>query len=212
MATMPAHPIAGRLAAALIAAVAWTGLLVQFFELLPQNGPVTALSTMLSFFTITTNLLVAFVFSALALGRPVSPRLVAFTMLSIVLVGTVNAALLWGLLELSGGSALVDRLLHVTTPIATLIFWIVFTPKGHLTRRDPLLWAIYPLLYLAYALTRGFSSGRFAYPFLNLSTLGWPRVILNAAVIAAAFLAASFATVWVDGRLAVRTSTAPARI
>ena len=212
MTTMPAHPLAGRFAATLIAAIAWLGLALQLSELLPQNGLLPSLGIMLSFFTITTNLLVAFVFTALALNRRVSPRLVAFAMLSIVLVGVVNAILLWGLLELSGGSALVDRLLHVTTPIATLLFWIVFTPKGHLTRRDPLLWAIYPVLYLAFALIRGLATGRFAYPFLNVTVLGWSRVSLTAVVIAIAFLAAGFAIVWIDSRLGTRTPAAPSRI
>ena len=209
---MSAHPIAARLAAALIAVIAWAGLSVQLAELLPRNGLAASLGIMLGFFTITANLLVALAFSALATGRPLSPRVVAFVMISILLVGVVNAVLLWGLLELSGGSALVDRLLHVTTPILTLLFWIFVTPKGHLTRRDPLLWTIYPLLYLAYALTRGLATGRFAYPFLNVAVLGWPRVLLTAVLLAVAFLAASFATVWLDHRLAARTPAATNRI
>ena len=205
------RPLA-RLVAAAIAAVAWVGLAVQFTELHRTHTALASLAIMLAFFTITTNLLVALVFSALALNRtPLrSAFLVAGTALSILLVGVINALLLWGLLELSGGSALVDRLLHVLTPTAVPLFWLLATPKGTLRRRDPLLWAIYPLAYLCFSLARGALTGQYPYPFINVAVLGWPRIALNAALIALAFLVAGSLTVSLDHRLAQpRPGSAP---
>jgi hypothetical protein len=195
--------ITGRTFAACIAIAAWTGLIVQLWQSYSSSGSVVlALWTIFGFFTITTNVVVAFVFTWIALGRNVAEWIVAGTMLSIVLVGVVNALLLWGALELSGGSAVVDKLLHVVTPVLAPIFWIIFTPKGRLTWSHPLVWAIYPLAYLFYAIARGLATGRYAYPFLNIAALGWQRTALNAFYIAVGFMASGYAVVWIDRRFA----------
>ena len=204
--------IAGRIFAACIATVAWIGLIVQFAELYRVHSAVMSLWMMFAFFTITTNVLVAIVFSSIALDRGMlrADWIVAGTTLSILLVGVVNALLLWGLLELSGGSLLVDRLLHVVTPACALLFWIFFARKGGLAWRDPLLWAIYPLAYFAYAIARGVTTGKYAYPFLNVLTLGWSRTALNAFYIAVAFMMCGFAMVWIDRRMGSRGRSMPA--
>lgn len=204
--------IAGRIFAACIATVAWIGLIVQFAELYRIHSAVMSLWMMFAFFTITTNVLVAIVFSCIVLDRGMlrADWIVAGTTLSILLVGVVNALLLWGLLELSGGSALVDRLLHVVTPACAPLFWIFFARKGGLAGRDPLLWAIYPLAYLVYAIARGVTTGKYAYPFLNVLTLGWSRTALNAFYIAVAFMVCGYAMVWIDRRIGSRGRSVPA--
>src|SRR5580693_1407894 len=136
---------ATRIVAALIASSAWIGLTVQFVASYSLTGSLGAtLATLLWFFTITTNLLVAVVFTRIAL-RPesVSPSLTAATTLFILLVGVVYGLLLHGLTELNGGSAAANVLLHMATPIAVPLFWLAFTPKGLLNKRAPLLWALY---------------------------------------------------------------------
>jgi hypothetical protein len=200
--------IAGRIFAACIAAAAWIGLIVQFAELHHANSAAMSLWIMFAFFTILTNVLVAVVFSSIVIDRGVlrSDWIVAGTVLSIVLVGAVNALLLWGQLELSGGSALVDKLLHVVTPLCALLYWIFFARKGGLAWRDPLLWAIYPLAYLVYAIARGVTTGKYAYPFLNVLTLGWSRTAVNAWYIAVAFMVCGYAMVWIDRRMGSRAS------
>jgi hypothetical protein len=202
------YGIAGRIFAACIAAAAWTGLSVQFVLLCRANSILLSLWLMLAFFTITTNILVAVVFTCVAIDRTVlrSDSILAGTMLAIVLVGVVNALLLWGALELSGGSALVDKLLHVVTPVLVLLFWIFVAHKGRLTWRGPLLWAIYPLAYLVYGMARGLATGKYAYPFLNILALGWQRTALNAFLIAVAFMVSGFAIVWIDNRVGSRST------
>jgi hypothetical protein len=204
--------IAGRIFAACIAAAAWIGLIVQFADLYRAHSAILSLWMMFAFFTILTNILVAAVFSCIAIDSGVlrADWVIAGTMLSILLVGVVNALLLWGQLELSGGSALVDKLLHVVTPACALLFWILFARKGGLTWRDPLLWAIYPLAYLVYGIARGVTTGKYAYPFLNVLTLGWPRTALNALSIAIAFMVCGYAIVWIDNRIGLRVRSVPA--
>jgi len=198
-------PPTARIAAAAIAAITWFGLAVQCIVLYQQNASVRlTLWIVFAFFTITTNLLVAAVFTAIALNRTALRKewIVAGTMLSILLVGVIYALLLHGLVELSGGSAIANVLLHMVTPVIVTLFWIAFIPKGHLTKHHPFLWAIYPLAYLAYALVRGTATNNYAYPFLNVLQLGWLQTSLNAAIIAAAFMFCGYTLVWIDRRLA----------
>ena len=204
--------VAGRIFAACIAAAAWIGLFVQFADLHRVNSAVSSLWVMFAFFTITTNVLAAVVFSFIAIDRGGlrAEWIVAGTVLSIVLVGVIYALLLRGALELSGGSALVDTLLHDVTPACAPLFWILFAPKGQLAWRDPLLWAIYPLAYLVYGIGRGLATGKYAYPFLNVLTLGWSRTALNAFYIAIAFMMCGYAMVWIDRRIGLRALVFPA--
>ena len=196
-----------RIAAALIALVCWFALAVQFRATFGQNASVTeTLWILLRFFTVLTNLLVAIVMTGIAFGLPRSdsPSLLGFVTLAIALVGVVYMTLLRGMLELSGGALLADTLLHKVVPILVPAYWLLWGRKGGLGWRDPVIWCIYPLGYFVYALVRGSIEGRYAYPFIDLAALGPARVALNAVLIAAAFLAAGFAFVWLDGTLARR--------
>jgi hypothetical protein len=199
-----------RIGAAIIAAIAWIGLAVQCVAVYHQNSSVLlTLWIVFAFFTITTNLLVAVVFAAIATDRTAlrSDGILGGAMLSILLVGVIYALLLHGLTELSGGSAVANVLLHMVTPAAIPLFWIFFARKGALTWRHPLLWAIYPLAYFAYALVRGATTGEYAYPFMNINKIGWGQTATNAAAVAVLFLLCGYAVVWLDRCLAPRQAT-----
>jgi len=199
--------------AAVIALVGWFGLAVQFSAIMDQGQSAAgALWIMVRYFTILTNLIVAVVFTGLALGGPgfANPSLLGGSTMAIVLVGVVNYLLLRGLLELSGGAKLADMILHYVTPIAVPVFWLVLAIKGQLNRRDPLRWALYPLAYLVYALLRGSVDGKFAYPFLDY-TKGVGETAVTVLLILVAFVAGGFALVWADGVLARRAEQPLAR-
>jgi hypothetical protein len=86
--------IVGRIFAAGIASIAWIGLIVQFAWTYSSTSSVLlTLWIIFAYFTIITNLLVAAVFTFIAIDRGVfrSDWIVAGTMLSIVMVGVVNA-------------------------------------------------------------------------------------------------------------------------
>ncbi len=194
-----------RLAAALIALAAVVGILIHVEAQMRASGSILTMAwVLLGYFTILTNLLVALVFGALALGLGVSPRLVGGTTLAIALVGIVYSLLLQGLVELTAGSAVANVLMHQVTPAAGLLFWLLFTPKGTLRLREPLLWAIYPLAYLVYALLRGASAGKYAYPFIDLGKLGAGQVTINVVLISIGFLVAGWLMVGLDRWLGAR--------
>ena len=201
-----------RCAAGCIAAVAWLGLVIQCVSTFQGNHSVSlTLWIVFAYFTILTNLLVAVVFTALAVERtPMRASwVVAGTMLSILLVGIIYALLLHGKTELSGGSAVANVLNHMATPVLVPLFWIIFTPKGQLRWSHPLVWAIYPLAYLAYSLIRGGQTGKYPYPFLDPGLVGWRQTMLSNLAIAVAFLICSYTLVALDHRLARRLTSSP---
>jgi hypothetical protein len=193
-----------RILAAIVALIAWIGLAVQFrasyavFHTVPST-----LWAMVLYFTVIVNLLVAVVFTAMALGRSrlASPFRLGGVTIAILLVGIVYNTLLRGLVELSGGAALADLINHSVTPVTVTLFWIFVADKGHLGSRAPLHWAMLPLVYFAYALVRASFEGKYPYPFIDVAQLGWGRTLLNAAAIALVFVVMGSAMVWLDRRL-----------
>ena len=207
------HPATvGRCAAGCIAAIAWLGLAIQCITTFQMNHSVVlTLWIVFAYFTILTNLLVAVVFTALAVERTRlrASWIVAGTMLSILLVGIIYALLLHGTMELSGGSAVANVLNHMATPVLVPLFWIIFTRKGELRWSHPLVWAIYPLAYLAYSLIRGGQTGKYPYPFLDPGLVGWRQTMLSNLAIAVAFLICSYTLVALDHRLGRRLTSSP---
>ncbi|MDX7953802.1 Pr6Pr family membrane protein [Lichenihabitans sp. Uapishka_5] len=206
-AALPRHPASfgPQLAALPVAAAAWAGLGLEFARLdASRHAAAPTLWAMLRYFTITTNLAVAIAFTALACGlRPgAMPRWLAGLSLSTLLVGVVFRLLLEGLFI--HGLGLATVLMHRVTPVAVPLYWLAFVPKGRLGLVDPPLWLLYPLAYLAYALTRGSVEGRYPYPFLDVAAIGPARVGINALAIGVGFLGTGFVSVWIDRMLGRR--------
>lgn len=189
-----------RIAAALVAIIAWVGLGVQLQASLALAGGSLpgALWAMVFYFTVLTNLLVALGFTWMALVRPLPPVWLGGLVLSIVLVGVIYNTLLVGMVELSGGAMLANVLNHMVTPILVPVWWLVFAKKGGLHWRDPFLWTAYPIAYFIYGLARAPAMGRAPYPFMDVAKLGWSGVAVNAVIIAVGFVVAGYLVVGVD--------------
>jgi hypothetical protein len=203
-------PQVARWFAGIIMAIAAFGLGQQFAASMQLTGSASAaLWAMLRYFTVITNLGVALIMARVASGKLSlrSSFLLGGMTLSIVLVGVVYMTLLRGLVELSGGALLADTLLHKVVPIATLLFWLLLVPKGGIRWRDPLLWMLYPVSYLIYAIGRGQLDGQYPYPFIDLARMGWDTALVNSAGIALGFLAGGLLMVAVDHLLGQRRSS-----
>lgn len=196
-----------RLLAAGIAAVAWTGLALQFQASFAQmhNVPAT-LWVMFLYFTVIVNFLVAIVFTAQAFGaaRIATPFNLGGVTIAILLVGVVYNTLLTGMLDLSGGAKLADTLNHKVTPVFVGLYWLLVAKKGKLDWNDPAKWALLPLAYFIYGIWRGKMEGKYPYPFMNLERLGWPQTLINAAIMALGFIAVGYVMVWLDRRMSGR--------
>ena len=195
----------GRVFAAIVALVAFAGVAIQFRSTLANVGSLGGAAwVLLRYFTIIANLVVAVVFAGRALtDRPSRrPWVLGGAVISIALVGVIYMLLLRGLLELSGGQALADFLLHYVSPALAPLWWLAFAPKGGLRYRDTLVWCALPLGYAIYAIARGAIDGVYAYPFLNIAERGVATVATTLGVIGVGYLVSACAFVALDGLLA----------
>ena len=62
----------------------------------------------------------------------------------------------------------------------TSSYWWLSASKAALGWFWPLLWAVYPTVYLGYALVRGAIVGNYPYAFIDAQTLGYNRTMANA--------------------------------
>lgn len=194
-----------RSLAVVIALCAWVGLAIHVQTQWSQSGSLlTAFWVLGGYFTVLTNFLVAVTFSVIALRGPdaIGPRSLGGVAICIALVGIIYGLLLRGLVELTAGAAVANVLLHMVTPVLGPIYWLLCVPRGVLRWNDPLLWSLYPVVYLVYALVRGTAQGSFAYPFINYVDNGIPQVAITCVVIFFAFLVAGWLMVLLDRRLA----------
>jgi hypothetical protein len=199
---------APRLAAALVAVVAWTGLTLQFCATSSHVGSAaTALWVLADYFTILTNFAVAVVFTGIALGRDDwdRSRLLAGLTLAILLVGIVYALLLRASDHPYGLARAANILMHMVMPVLVPLFWLVHVRKGALRPTDPFAFAAFPLVYFAYALARGEAEGRYPYPFLNIARIGLHRTLANAGAIGLGFVVGGYALFLLDRLLSGQT-------
>ncbi len=176
-----------------------------------KGGLLGALWWLGRFFTILTNLAVGIAFAQIARrGRQaVSPLVLGGLMLAIMLVGLVFNLLLPGMQQGTWADFLGDKIHHVIVPLAVPLWWLAFAEHGRLTWRAPSAWALYPLAYAAYVMTRAQfeplgGPQRYPYFFMDVDRLGWGPAIGNMAAIAAAFMLVGWLVVWLDRRLGAR--------
>jgi hypothetical protein len=159
------------IAAMCVAITDTTGSLVNFF----------------SFFTIESNLLAI---AVLLIGGVFDPRSQRWAYvrgaatLYMVITGIVYAALLANQ-EVGLTAAWVDSAMHQVTPAVLLADWICFRPWSRASYRAALAWLAFPLVYLAYSLSRGAVVDWYPYPFLDpRHPGGYGRVAAFAVVLA----------------------------
>jgi hypothetical protein len=172
-------------------------------ELRPSTGE--AVRRFFSYFTIQSNTLVAATTLVLALGRGTGSRLWAVTRLAsivgIAVTALVHLVLLRPLLHLTGADWWADRLLHVVVPIVTLAAWLVFGPRGRLTRDQVWPALSWPVVWLVATLALAPAVHWYPYPFLDVTTHGLGQVLLVCLVVAVLFVGLALGVVVLDGRL-----------
>ena len=163
-------------------------------------------------FTILSNLVctgyfaAAFVWTLRGKGT-FCPALKGACVLSISLTGLVAAFLLKNAVNFHTATGISMFLLHVLTPIGTVLDWLLFDEKGRWGRLAPLWWLVPPYAYFAFILISAAhmpadAAGRFPYPFLNYERLGVGPMLLIVGVMTALFLALGCFYRWLDGKLA----------
>lgn len=185
---------------ALVAGAAWFGLALQLWLSLrlvqSQGGSLwDGVVVYLGYFTVLTNLLVAMSLGWVALQprTPIArwlqrPGVAAAVAVSIAMVGLTYHLLLRHVWDPQGLQKLADVTLHYAVPLLCLLHWWFAVPPARMAWRAPLVWATWPLAYLAYALLRGAWLQTYPYPFIDVTALGYARTLWNALGLWAVFL------------------------
>ncbi|UEL24313.1 Pr6Pr family membrane protein [Pseudomonas fluorescens] len=195
---------------AVAALAGWVGLAIQQYLIFYSRWSTDAsllggLINFFSFFTVLTNTLVVVVLSYALVSRDstakrwfLTPAVTSGVAASIVVVSLAYNLLLRHLWSPTGFQFIADELLHDVMPVLFLIYWWRCVPKGRLRFKHIGAWVIYPLVYFAYVLLRGHLLGQYQYPFIDVATLGYPQVFVNAAGLLAGFVLIAVAVVGLD--------------
>lgn len=183
-----------------LALLAWFGVLLQLFVTLHSTlehgrSIFGGLVGFFGYFTILTNLLVCVSLTAPLLA-PTSATggffarsdVTAGVATSIVFVSLAYHFLLRNVWNPQGLQLLANDLLHYVMPVLFLAYWWFNFPKGALRWTHPLIWGLYPTLYLVYVLIRGRLIGTYPYGFIDPSAIGYERMMINAVGLLGVFI------------------------
>lgn len=185
-----------------------TFLVLRGETILDSSGVTTArpeqVRRLFSYFTIQSNLLVAVAMRLIIRGRTQTQlfRVVRLaSLIGITVTGIVAFVALPPSPNYTPLNLLCDRLLHIAVPLLTFVGWLVFGPRGHVTRADVLPSLLWPVVWLLATLALGPVVSWYPYPFLNVDRLGYAATLLNCLGIAALFLVLAALALWADRRL-----------
>jgi hypothetical protein len=198
-----------RILASLTAAVCWAALAVQFSLILEQTNAlraagalrfplVAAVAVFLSFLTIHINLIAAVITTCATAGIRKFERSgrIRSAIAAYMVAGSIIFILaLQPYWNHRGAQLLADGLLHYLMPLLYLAFWIAAVPKRQLRWHDPLIWVIYPAIYILLVLAFARMSGFYPYPMIDMRLMGINALISNLAALGVIFLAIGFAVV-----------------
>ncbi|QNE17817.1 F420-dependent oxidoreductase [Kribbella qitaiheensis] len=213
-----------RLWFAVTAVAMVTGVVITLILAARSEGfggsPANRALNQFAFFTIQSNLIVGATSLLLAvrLDRPsVTFSVFRLTgLVGITVTFIIFNAILGRHLHLHSWIFVANLLQHIVVPIMSVVGWLVFGPRGLTSRRIAILAVIFPIAYMTFTVIRGpLASNWYPYPFADVSSLGYFRVVINGLLIVSMFLGFSAAATWLDKRLpggrTVNTPAQPAR-
>jgi hypothetical protein len=186
--------------AALLAITLWFGIVLQFYISIPdylEKGRTLggAIVQLLSYFTIQTNFLLALLLSLLVF-KPESkwgrffaqPYIIGAMAAYITIVGLVYHFMLRDQFHPVGLFKVTSDIFHIISPIAFVAFWLLLVKKTIIKWINTFLWLVYPLIYTIYILIRGALTDYYPYNFLDVTELGYSRVMVNCGFLLIGFI------------------------
>ena len=190
--------------------IGWFAVITQYVLMLNVSLETTSETTIrfFSYFTILSNTLVAVYFTVMWLKKPSllllrlqKPGVLTTVTLYISIVGLVYQLVLRSIWSPTGMQKLVDELLHSVMPLFVIVFWYLYENHKTTSWKSFPKWLIFPSLYLVYILIRGHFSNYYPYPFMDVTQLGFNKVLLNSGILVLVFLAVAFGFVGISSLL-----------
>lgn len=188
---------------------AWVALALQFHivvdRFLAEGSPVVeAVIRFASYFTVTTNTLVAVLLTLSLIRNPdraPRPPIMAAATVYIIIVGIIYYLLLAKSWNPQGIQLFANVALHYVMPAVMVVYWLLFVPKGETRWSHAVWWLIYPLAYFAFTLAEGLRVNWYPYPFVDVATLGYMKVAINGAGLLIFFYALNLIMIALDKTL-----------
>ena len=184
---------------------------------LAGTGLANRVLRVLSFFTVQSNILSGLTSAQLARNPTRDGRVWRAVRLAslfgITVTGIVYATVLAKVHEPHGWQETsTNSVFHYLVPIMMVLGWLVFGPRPRIERRTIVLATLWPIAWAVYSLIHGAITNWYPYPFLDVNTHGYGRVIVNAVAVVAVLLVVT-GLLWLgDLRLpATERNGAPAR-
>ncbi len=184
---------------------AMLGVVAMAYQFAKLNGSETfSEGNFFSFFTIQSNIFAAVMLVMTALVRR-EERSKLFEVLRgaatfyITITFVVFAVFLAGQQEdLDTHVGFVNFVVHYLVPVVLLVDWFLDPPRHALGWRVAALWLIYPAAWFAYTLVRGSAVDWYPYPFVDVASHGYGRVLANGLAFTIAFAVAAAAFAWLS--------------
>lgn len=157
------------------------------------------------YFTVQSNIIVGV--TAALLARRLERASTTFRvfrlagLVAIIITFVVFHLTLARLQDLNGAAATADQLLHTVVPILAVLGWLAFGPAGMASWRIAGLAVLFPVCWVVFALVRGALIDFYAYPFIDVRVLGYPRVLGNVLLVGLLFFALAAGAITLDRRL-----------
>lgn len=194
----------------ILALVTWAALLVQFMlvviiKSLTGDSIIDATINYLSLFSVESNIAVAMLLTVpLVLNRgPLfrffdSPIIQAMVVVYSFMVFMIYDLILHDLWVDEGIQFWLNYLLHNAIPLAYIVWWFNYGERGRLKYWYSIPWLIAPVIYMSIILVRGWYSGFYPYPFIDVDRIGMATVMYNTVGMLFLFWLAGLLMVWID--------------
>lgn len=158
----------------------------------------------ISFFTIQANILSAITSAQLARNPardgPLWRILRLDALVGIAVTGIVYSTVLARIHEPQGWQETsINNVVHYIVPVMMVFGWLLFGPRPRISARV-VLWSLaFPILWFGYTLARGELTPWYPYPFVDVASHGYARVLVNALLVTLVLSAVS-ALFWLGDR------------
>lgn len=165
----------------------------------------TRLVRLFLFFTIDSNIVVLIV-CLLLVADPLRggfwwEALRLNALVAITVTGVVYAALLAPNIHIGGWALATMVGLHVVSPLGFVAAWLVMGPRPRLRLTTVPAAFVLPVIWIAVTFLRGAIVDWYPYPFLDVTQIGLPAALRNAALILVGALVLAFIYRLIDAKL-----------
>jgi len=196
----------------ILALITWFTLLIQLMlvviiKSLTGDSVMDATVNYLSLFSVESNIAIAMVLTMPLIVKrgPLhhffnSTSIQAMVVVYSFMIIMIYDLVLHDLWVAEGIQFLLNYLLHNAIPLAYIVWWFNFGERGKLNYWYSFPWLIAPIVYMTITLVRGWFTGFYPYPFIDVDRIGMATVLYNTVGMLFLFWLAGLLMVWIDKR------------